>query len=80
MQKITMNVEGMMCRMCEKHLAETVKERHAVKKIECSHEAKTCIFTTEEDPTDEELEKTVKYAGYSFLGATRETVKRGLFG
>lgn len=80
MVKITLEVEGMACGMCESHVNDTVRRQFAVKKVTSSH-SKGLTEIIAEQPLDEEaLKKAVGETGYTVLSVkTEEYVKKGLF-
>ena len=58
MIKITLDVEGMACGMCEAHVNNAVRQNFAVKKVTSSHtKGKTEIIA--QAPLDEEKLKAV---------------------
>lgn len=52
MVKITLNVEGMACQMCEAHINDTVRRDFKVKKVTSSHR-KNITEIIAEEPIDE---------------------------
>lgn len=81
MQKITVEIEGMMCAMCEAHMDEGFRKSFSfIKKVNSSHSDKQTVIITPEDISDEKLKETVEKNGYKFISAKRETYeKKGLF-
>lgn len=80
MVKITLEIEGMACGMCETHINDTVRRQFTVKKVSSSHsKGKTEIIA--ENPLDEAaLKKAIGETGYSVLSVTTEPyVKKGFF-
>lgn len=80
MVKMTLEVEGMACGMCESHINDTVRRHFEVKKVSSSHKAgKTEIIV--EVPLDEEkLKKVIHETGYEVLSVKIEPfAKRGFF-
>ena len=78
MVKITLEVEGMACGMCEAHVNDAIRKAFPVKKVTSSHtKGKTEILA--ENPLDEEKLKSVLAAtGYTVRSAeTAPYVKRG---
>ena len=37
MQKITLEIDGMMCGMCESHINDAIRKAFSVKKVSSSH-------------------------------------------
>ena len=67
MVKITLDVEGMACGMCEAHINDAVRNRFAVKKVTSSHKkGKTEIIA--EDPIDSgKLEESIRSKRFFFF-------------
>lgn len=77
MQKITVNIEGMMCAMCEAHMDEGFrKEFSFIKKVTSSNVDKQAVIITPEDISDEALKSTVEKTGYKFISANREPYEK----
>ena len=49
MLKITVDVDGMQCGMCENHVNEAVRGAFPVKKVSSSHSKKQTVIITEQD-------------------------------
>lgn len=81
MLKITLDIDGMMCGMCEAHMNDTVRKSFNVKKVTSSHTKGQTVIITERDIEDEALSQMVASLGYVLNGTSREPYeKRGLFG
>lgn len=81
MWKYTVEVDGMMCSMCEAHTNSTIRAAFPVKKVQSSHKKKETIFTSEEDISEEALRKAMEPLGYNIGAIKKEPyVKKGLFG
>lgn len=81
MIKITVNVDGMMCGMCEAHVNDAVRKAFNVKKVTSSHTKKETVILTENDIDDQKLKDAISETGYEVLGVSREPYeKKGLFG
>lgn len=81
MIKITVDVEGMACGMCEAHINEAVRNAFQVKKVTSSHTKKQTVMITEQDIPDGELKDAIAKAGYDAVAVSREPYeKKGLFG
>ncbi len=82
MEQVTINIEGMMCKNCEKHVNEAVKKAWpSAEKIVSSHEKGTTVFVTDTAPDRDVLTKAVEECGYTVTGfGTEPYVKKGLFG
>ncbi|MBQ5329693.1 MAG: heavy-metal-associated domain-containing protein [Oscillospiraceae bacterium] len=86
MLKTTVNIDGMMCNMCEAHIAETVRKAiPQAKSLKVSHGKGTAVFLTENAPDTETLKDAINATGYTFVSASTEEYTRkgflgGLFG
>lgn len=63
----TLNVEGMMCENCEKHVKEALENVSGVKKAKADHKEKTVKIILSKPISDEELKNAVKEAGYEVV-------------
>lgn len=72
MEQITANVDGMMCKMCEKHMNEMVESVFHAKEVTSSHENKETIIVTDQDFDEEKFRAEVEKLGYKVLGITRK--------
>ncbi len=80
MKKITAKVEGMMCRMCEAHAVQTVRENFDVKKVTASHEDGKVVILCREDISKESLVDAFKNTDYTVVDVTAENYeKKGIF-
>lgn len=80
MVKITVEIEGMACGMCEAHINEAVRNAFQVKKVTSSHIKKQAIIITEKDIPEQELNNVVAKAGYSVVAVSSESYERkGMF-
>ena len=81
MLEITLDIDGMMCGMCESHVNGAIRNAFDVKKVTSSHsEGKTIIISAEDIP-DEKLREIIAETGYELKGISRKPYeKKGLFG
>ena len=80
MWKITVQVDGMMCGMCESHVNDAVRRAFPVKKVTSSHTKGQTVILTETDISEDALRAAIGQTGYEVLGVTREPYeKKGLF-
>ena len=80
MWKYTVQVDGMMCGMCESHVNDAVRKAFPVKKVTSSHtKGKTEIAEAELD--EDALRAAISATGYE-VGEIRKEPweKKGLFG
>lgn len=66
--KKTLEVEGMMCMHCVKHVKDALEGLDGVKSAEPDHEKGTAVVELEGECTDEALVKAVEDAGYKVTG------------
>lgn len=81
MIKITVNIDGMACGMCETNINDAVRNAFLVKKVTSSHTKKETVILTEREIPEPELRKVIAKAGYDVISVSREPYeKKGLFG
>lgn len=81
MVKITVEIEGMACGMCEAHMNEAVRNAFQVKKVTSSHTKKQTVILAEKDISKQELKNVAAKAGYDAVSISSEPYeKKGLFG
>ena len=82
MIKITLKIEGMMCSMCEAHIADAIRKAvPAAKKVSASRSKKEATFLTEEPVDPQSLKAAIDTTGYTCLDvAVAPWEKKGLFG
>lgn len=80
MIKITLEVEGMACGMCEAHINDAIRNAFSVKKVTSSRTKKQTIIISEKDIAEQELKDVIAKAGYDVVSVSREPYeKKGLF-
>ena len=81
MLKITVQVDGMMCGMCESHVNDAVRKAFKVKKVTSSHSKGQTVILTENDIDEGTLRSAIGATGYEVKSVSREPYeKKGLFG
>ncbi len=82
MNKVTVQIEGMMCGMCEAHVCDIIRRAvHTAKRVKASKIRKEATFITEIDVNENELKKAIADTGYTVISVSSEPYKkRGLFG
>ena len=82
MLKITMEIDGMMCGMCESHINDAIRREFKVKKVTSSHTKRQTVILTEKPIDEDRLRKVIDETGYKVMSIeTVEEEKRGgLFG
>ena len=80
MKQIILQVDGMMCGMCESHVNDAIRRAFPVKKVSSSHTKGKTVILTEEDLSEEEIRKTVEDTGYRVFSISCEPyIKKGFF-
>jgi copper chaperone CopZ len=80
MVKIVLEVEGMMCGMCESHINDAVRAAFPVKKVTSSHTKGQTVILTEQDIDEDALRAVIDKTGYAVVSVEKEPyVKKGLF-
>ena len=82
MLKITMEIDGMMCGMCENHINDAIRREFKVKKVTSCHTKRQTVILTEKPLDEDRLRKVIDETGYKVMSIeTVEEEKRGgLFG
>ena len=76
MTKTTLEVDGMMCGMCESHVNEAIRKALDVKKVSSSH-SKGSTEIISENPLDEEkVKEAVNATGYQVLSVQSEPYEK----
>lgn len=79
MYKTTVNIDGMMCTMCESHINKVVREAVDVKSVKSSHRKNTAEIITESSPDTEAITRAINSTGYTVTGIiTEKHEKKGL--
>lgn len=79
MWKYTVQVNGMMCSMCESHINNAVRKALPVKKVNSSQRKKETTIVTEVELDEEALRAAISAAGYEVWEIRKESWKKGLF-
>ena len=80
MTQTTVQIDGMMCGMCEAHVNDAVRKAFSVKKVKSSHSAGTCVILTEDPMDQEKLRDTINATGYTVKDISASPYeKKGLF-
>ncbi len=82
MVKTTLNIEGMMCGMCEAHVCDAIRKAvPSAKKVSASRTKGEASFLTEDEVDTEQLKAAINSTGYICLGVDSAPYeKKGLFG
>ena len=73
-KKITIEIDGMMCGMCESHINDAIRSNLNVKKLKTSHATGLSEFLTNDVVSDERLKDIINKTGYRVLGIKREYI------
>lgn len=81
MLKITLQVDGMMCGMCESHVNDAIRKAFPVKKVTSSHRKGETVILSESDIDEAALRSAIGATGYEVRTIDKEPyVKKGMFG
>ena len=80
MWKYTVEVNGMMCGMCEAHTNDAIRKHFNVKKVTSNHSKNETVFICEDEVSKESLEHVITELGYEMGSIRKETAKKGLLG
>ena len=81
MWKYTVEVNGMMCGMCEAHINDAVRKAFPVKKVNSSRSKKQTVILSERELDTAALANAIRDTGYEVGKIQKEPYKKkGLFG
>ena len=81
MYKTTLNINGMMCGMCEAHINDALRKSIDTKKVTSSHKKGITEILSESRPDENKLREVISQTGYELAGIScEEYKKKGLFG
>ncbi len=82
MIRTSVNIDGMMCGMCEAHVCDAIRKAiPEAKKVTVSRSKKEASFLTEEAVDTGTLKRAIDATGYTCLGVESSPYeKKGLFG
>ena len=75
MFKISVEVEGMKCPMCEKHTNEAIEKNLQVKKVVSYHKENKTEITSDADISDDKIREAIAETGYTIGAITHEEIK-----
>ncbi len=78
MYKISVDINGMMCANCEKHMEEAFASLDGVKKVKASSKDKNAVIVSETALDEETIKSKVLEQGYEFVSYKCDK-KSGLF-
>ncbi len=80
MIKMTLEIEGMSCGMCETHINDTIRRQFPVKKVSSSYSKGRTEVIAESPLNEKALRKVIGETGYTVKTVKTEPyVKKGLF-
>lgn len=82
MYKVTAKMEGMMCGMCEAHVADAIRKAFPdAKKVSASRKHGEVTFLSEREIDREKFKQAIQETGYTFVSVSVEPYeKHGVFG
>ncbi len=80
MWKITMQMDGMRCGMCEAHVNDAIRGAFSVKKVTSSHSKGQTVILTEQDIDEQQLREKIEKTGYRLISVSKAPYeKKGIF-
>ena len=80
MVKVTLDIDGMKCGMCESHVNDVVRRAIDVKKVTSSHVKGQTVIICADEPDESKLSQAIAEQGYRFLGVKVEPYEeKGIF-
>ena len=81
MIKTTVQVEGMMCGMCESHVNDAVRKAFQVEKVTSSHGKGETVILSQQPLEEAALKAAINATGYKVTNITSEPYekKKGIF-
>ena len=83
MIQTTLQIDGMMCGMCESHVNDAIRNAFSVQKVTSSHSKGETVILSEQPLDEALLRSTITATGYelqSIHSAPYEKKKTNLFG
>lgn len=82
MIKTTLKIDGMMCRMCESHINDAIRNSFDVKKVNSSHTKGETVIVSREALDEDKIKSVIDKTGYELKSISSEEFeeKKGLFG
>ena len=80
MYRVLMNIDGMMCGMCEAHINDVIRRNiKDARKVSSSRKKGEASFICENVPDSQLLEKIIRQAGYELKDMSIETYEKRCF-
>ena len=79
MNKITLKIDGMSCGMCESHINDAIRNAFKIKKVSSSFKKGETEILTQEELSEDELNKIIDSTGYKIISYNIEPYQRKKF-
>lgn len=76
MLKTILEIDGMMCGMCESHINDTIRNHFPVKKVSSSHSKGITEIISETPPDPGKLKETIGETGYTLKSIRTEPYEK----
>ncbi len=76
MKKTILQIDGMMCGMCESHVNDAIRANFNVKKVSSSHSKSRCEIVSENGINAKKAAEVLGALGYKVTGTTEEEYKK----
>lgn len=76
MVKTTIQVDGMMCGMCESHINDAIRQAVKVNKVTSSHTKGETVLITEETVDEAAVRAVIEKTGYQVKGIHSEPYEK----
>ena len=76
MIKTTLKIDGMMCRHCEAHVNDMIRNGFDVKKVTSSHKKGTSEIISDQPLDAEKLKAAIEADGYKVLSSESEPYEK----
>lgn len=64
LHRMILEIDGMMCPMCESHVNDAIRNNFKVRSVKSSHKTGVCTVVSEDELDTEKLSKVLKDTGY----------------
>lgn len=72
MVKTVLQVEGMMCGMCEAHVNDAIRANFNVKKVKSSRKKRRTLIVSENEIDENKVKEVISSLGYDVISVTKE--------
>lgn len=79
MLKITLEIDGMACGMCEAHVNDAIRKAFSVKKVTASHKSGTAEILSETPLDEDKVKAALAATGYKVLAIHTEHYEKKSF-